>query len=173
MSTGFLWGLGFSIWHFLTVIIALKFVRKIAPVLIHAASALFSLILLCIASAMFEFDLWKAFSILAFCASSYLFIFGTIYKSLTLRMLCEAQWRGGTISIEELCAAVTLPTFTTRMALLQTMERVSVEKDRYSLTQKGKSTAMFFTVLRKFFNVDTKAIYDSCVSHIVLAGEEK
>ncbi len=173
MSQPFLWGLGFSFLHFLSVVVAMKCLKKIAPVLVHAGSALFSLILLCIASAMFKFELWKAFSILAFCTSSYLFLFGTIYKSLTLRILCEAQLRGGTISIDELRTTVTIPTFAARMTLLEKMERVSVENEHYSLTKKGKSTAIFFTTLRKFFDVDTKAIYDSCKSRHVLTENIK
>src|SRR5579871_4714329 len=122
----FLWGIGFSFFHLLSVTIALKCIKKIAPVLIHAVSALFSLIFLCAAYVVFEFELWKAFSILAFCTSSYLFMFGTIYKSLTLRMLCEAQMHGGTTSIDELSASTTLPTFTARMSLLEKMERISI-----------------------------------------------
>ncbi len=173
MSQPFFWGIGFSFLHFLSVIIAMKCLKKIAPVLIHAASALFSLILLRTASAMIEFELWIAFSILAFCTSSYLFVFGTIYKSLTLRMLCEAQLHGGTISIDELCVLVTFPTFAARMSLLEKMERVSVEKNRYFMTRKGERTAMIFIALRKFFNIDTKAIYASCETRNIMTEKVK
>lgn len=160
LSVSLIVGIAFSLLHILAVIISLKYIKKIAPVLLHAASALISLILLCLSYAMTEFAFWIALSVLAFCTSFYLFVFGAIYKSLTLRMLCASQSLNGSMTIEQLENIVTLPTFTTRISLLQEMGKVAVENERYSLTQKGKKTAHFFNVIRRIFRVDTKAIYE-------------
>lgn len=154
-----IWGIAFSFLHIFTVIVALKYLIKIAPVFIHAASALIGLILLCLVCEMVELQFWIAFSVLAFCTSSYLFVFGAVYKSLTLRILCATQSRGGLISMDQLDSTVTIPTFTARVSLLTQMGNVTAAKDHYFLTQKGIKTANFFSVIRRVFRVDTKAVY--------------
>lgn len=157
----FAWGSAFSFVHVIAVIISLKCLKKVTPVLIHAASAFISFVLLCIVDEIIEFNLWISISALAFCSSSYLFMYGAIYKSLTLRMLCAAHSRGGTISIDELDSIVTLPTFETRVKLLNEMGNIAAEKDRYSLTSKGEKIANFFSMIRKIFRIETKAVYHS------------
>ena len=154
-----IWGIIFSFLHITMVMIALKILKKTAPVLLHAASALLSLIFLCLTNTTLQLDLWIAFSVLALGSSSYLFVFGAIYKSLTLRMLCSAQSQKEPISLEQLEILITLPTFLARMLLLSEMGHVTIEKDRYFLTKKGKKTANFFNVIRKIFHVETKAVY--------------
>ena len=157
--TSVLWGLGFSALHIVIVTVALKILKKIAPVLIHAASALASLLLLYFAKTVMDLQFWIAFSVLAFSCSSYLFLFGAVYKSLTLRMLCAAQSSGGSISTFDLNSTVTAPTFTERVSLLNTMGHVAAEKDSYFITEKGRRTVQFFNLLRRGFSIGTKAVY--------------
>ena len=160
----FIWGMAFSLIHIIAVVAALKIVKQIAPVLIHAASALISFILLSVAGIMVEMQFWVAFSVLAFCSSSYLFVFGAIYKSLTLRILSAAKSRNGSLSVNQLEDAVTVPTFMERISLLNEMGNIATEKDHYSLTQKGRKTANFFQTIRKIFRIETKAVYEQMKS---------
>ena len=153
-------GVTFSLWHIIIVIVLLKYIQKIAPVLIHAASALFSFILLCLVAMLVQFPFWIAFSVLSFCVSSYLFLFGAVYKSITLRMLCAVQSRKGSMSIDKLEKEVILPTFNVRISLLNEMGNVVTEKNRYFLTAKGKKFAQFFGAIRRVFHIDTKAVYE-------------
>jgi hypothetical protein len=157
----FAWGVAFSSLHVIAVIISLKCLKKVAPVLIHAASAFINFILLCVVNEMAEVHFWIALTVLAFCASFYLFMYGAIYKSLTLRMLCAAHSRGGSISVDELDSVVTLPTFELRITLLNEMGNVAAVRDGYSLTSKGEKTANFFSRIRKIFRIETKAVYHS------------
>lgn len=152
-------GLIFSFLHMISVAITLKVQKHIAPVLVHAASALVYLILLSFSRLFYAFELWIAFSTFAFCVSSYLFAFGVVYKSLTLRMLCASYLNGGNISIDELDSTITTPTFTDRVVLLNKMKRVRAEKEQYGLTEQGKKTANGFSAIRRIFRITTKAVY--------------
>lgn len=154
------WGGIISLVHMLVTPIALRCCKTIAPVFIHAVSAFFCLLALVFISFFVHLHFWLAFSVLSFCVSSYLFIYGAIYKSLTLKILCAMR---SSPTTDSLTTFVTLPTFTDRITLLEKMGHVSSLDGKYNITEKGKKNAAFFSVLRKFFNINSKAIYGNSI----------
>lgn len=152
-------GVTISLLHIITVALALRYFIKTPPILIHIVSFVLYLISLCLLSIFIIHAFWIAFTILAFSTSSYLFVFSAVYKSLTLRILCEAQSFNGNPSLLELDSLVTKHTFAARIELLNKMNNVAVSKNQYELTPKGKKLASILSKVRRFFNINTRAIY--------------
>ncbi len=148
-----------SIVNIFAILILLRCLKKTSPVLIHALSTLACFLLMCAAAQMLAFSLWIATSILAFCSSSYLFLYSVFYKSITIRMLQKIDARGGALTLEDLDTLVIQPTFHARVALLKEMGGVSCENGQYCLTDKGRNMTQKFANLRQFFGIETNGLY--------------
>lgn len=159
VTQSLIWGVVFSFQHIIVVTLAVKLFKKIAPVLLHAASACGSLILMCLLSSILSFNRWFAFSILAFSASSFLFLFGTIYKSMMIRILCFLDKFQGRASIEEINNQIINPTFLQRCLLLVEMGNARQKKELYLITSKGEKMAGIIKYFRNFFNIKSSAMY--------------
>lgn len=156
-----LMGIVFSFLHITTVLMALKCFKKIAPVFIHAISALMNLILLCVLSLIIPIDAWISFSVLSFFVSSFLFIFGVIYKSLMIRILCYLAQVKNFTTINQINEVITTPTFLERCLLLERMGNITIKEGYYLLTQKGIKIVNFIKKIRKLYNIGTSAMYNS------------
>lgn len=152
-------GVTISLLHIITVALALRYFIKTPPILIHIVSFVLYLISLCLLNMLITHAFWIAFTILAFCASSYLFLFSAVYKSLTLRILCEAQSFNGNPSLLELDSLVTIHTFAARIELLNKMNNIVISENQYELTPRGKKLASLLGKIRRFFYIRTRAIY--------------
>jgi hypothetical protein len=137
-----------------------SFRSSIPPIAVHAVSAKCALILLAIiAYAGLRIDFWITFCVLAFGVSSFLFLFGAVYKSLSLRLLLETEKAQGRLSFEKLDESITAKSFLDRAVLLCSMGLVFQHENGYRLSEKGKRVLDRLTSLRKFFRITTIGLY--------------
>ena len=136
-----------------------KYFFKMPPVMLHAFSAILLTFLLVILSFIACLDVWLAFCFFSFGVSSYLFLFGAIYKSLSLRFLIITKSQGGRASFEELDNVVTKMSFSERAKLLCQMGMVIKEQEQYCISFIGKRFAHKINRLRRIFRITSLGLY--------------
>lgn len=157
----FILSLVLIIFHVIIVSILLRLFPKLFPIAIHAFSALCQLIILLWLIVMdFNFNYWFVFCILSFGISTYLFLFGAVYKSLSLRFLLAIKAEGGAVSLMQLEQKITIPSFTQRVTLLCEMGCITQNQKGMYISTKGKRMANKINTLKKLFHVETIGMYN-------------
>lgn len=98
-------------------------------------------------------------SILLFGFSCYFFVFGAVYKSLSLRFLLLVFAQNGSISVTALNDLITQKTFSDRVQLLCRMGLVLKENEKYKLSDAGKRQLRRIKKIRKLFRIQTIGLY--------------
>ncbi|MBP6917368.1 MAG: hypothetical protein KBB94_00435 [Legionellaceae bacterium] len=160
---------GLILLHVLLVVFLLRGVIpiRVSPMLTHIFSALCIFGLLGVTklfNVKIQFEL--VFSILLFGVASYFFIFGAVYKSLSLRFLLVTHAYNGQISFKKLNALITHKTFYERVILLQKMGLIVQEKESYKLSEHGACQFKRIITVRKLFGIRTSGLYAQNVKQV-------
>lgn len=90
-----------------------------------------------------------------------LFIFGAVYKSVSLTFLrALAAAPGESLAFEQISMAVALPCFADRAELLVEMGLAEKVPNGYQATAKGKRLAGRIATVQAFFDVAKPGLYD-------------
>ncbi len=136
--------------------------RNIAPIICHTVSATCILIILFFIFSIcpVRFDLWLSFCSFALGVSTYLFLFGAVYKSLSLRMLLMIKENRGYQPLMQIDALITERSFEDRANILCSMGLVEMNGDVYEVTQKGLDLSNKIRIMRRLFHVSTTGLYE-------------
>ena len=146
--------------HIVLVTWLLRLKHKIPPIGIHAFSAvLLLLILLILSSVLMKMNIWITFCVFAFGVSAYLFVFGAVYKSLSLRILLAIKSKGGRASFTQLDVLVTEASFAERAEILCNMNFAVKEGGCYRISKQGEQIAERIVRIRKLFGITTLGLY--------------
>ena len=157
---GLIMGVLLIVIHITIVATLARLKSQIPPIAIHAFSAIAMLLLLLLLFlAGRHFDFWLACCTLAFGVSAYLFVFGAIYKSLSLRMLLVADKKGGCITFNDLDLLVTDASFAERTKILCDMKFAVKEGESYKISSSGLRQARKINLMRKLFGISTPGLY--------------
>lgn len=155
-------GGGLTLLHIVFVACLLRRMNpsRVSPMLIHLFSALVLFVLLGV------LDLLKigiqcelVFSILLFGVAGYFFVFGAVYKSLSLRFLLVTHEHKGQISFAQLNELITQKTFSDRVIILQKMGLIEQEKEGFRLSIRGLQHLRKIIMIRKCFGIKTSGLY--------------
>lgn len=134
--------------------------NRLDPMVIHIFSALdiFGLlVVIYLLHVQIQFEL--VFSILLFGVAGWFFVFGAVYKSLSLRFLLSVLATNGLSTFESLNTSITKKTFMERVILLQKMGLIAQEDESYKLSEKGLCQLRRILMFRKFFGIKTTGLY--------------
>ena len=159
MFPAFFFGSIVGLWHMIFVAFVVRGAKKIAPILTHTVSALIGLLLLWLLSQLLSFNFWLSFSMLALMVSSYLFLFGAVYKSLSLRLLCAIVRQGEPLTLQVLETNIIASTYMDRVRLLSQTGNVIVCEKHYMLSKRGKTMVSMLSLMRRVLHISTKALY--------------
>jgi len=152
----------FGLMHMTLVVLLIRKVlpNALPPIADHVVSAILLLILMLVVySVAVPFNFYLAFSAFVFLIAAYLFIFGAVYKSLSLRFLLALKFEGGRASFSLLDDLVTTPSFVGRVELLCSMGLAEREGGSYQITPKGAVMARKILLLRRLFGISTTGLY--------------
>jgi len=147
------------------IVWVIAMIRKIIPnkfssMLIHVLSAICTLsILLVLWITDVNFYFWLAFSVILFGISGCLFVFGAVYKSLSIRFLLMTKAQGKLVSFDLLDVLITKVSFAERTNILCNMGLAIKEKGGYRISKKGLRVAKRIVWLRKLFRIKTTGLY--------------
>jgi hypothetical protein len=153
-------GIALTVFHITLVTQSIRMFDKFPPVFIHFFSGILSLVLLLILTCLTPvLNTWLVFCVLSFGISSYLFVFGAIYKSLSLRMLLFTNSQGGKITLHALNENITEKSFQTRVDLLIKMGYCTEGVYGYHLSAKGKKIIRKIIFVRQLFRINSLGLY--------------
>ena len=147
----------------LLIAVALRLLPRTAPVAVFAGCiALSELVVIAIGALWFDsFYLWQASAMVGLIGLSNFFVFGAVYKSVSLEMLgvLNAQ-PGGRASKSLLVEVVARPCVEQRMELLVEMGQVSKTADAsYTPTPTGLKTVARLKKIQRFFGIYSSGLY--------------
>lgn len=142
--------------------VALRLIRG-APVPIYFGTALaVHLLTVAVATQVWPgLTYWHGAAVYWFGFVAYLFVFGAVYKSVSLSILREL-WRAPShrVKAEAVASDIVLPTFLSRIEILRELGLVEKEADNYRISRKGIILAGRITAVQKFFGIDKSGLYD-------------
>ncbi len=148
--------------HFLLVILMMRKVirNKFSPLVIHFTSGIAMLVLLyCSSKYILNFDPWLVFTLFVFSSGSFFFLFGVVYKSLSLRFLLLSSLNDKKLLLSELNALVTKNSFTERTQILIDMGLALKVEKGFMISPKGKLIAERILRIRHIFGIKTTGLY--------------
>lgn len=152
---------------FVTCLLRKIIPNKLSPMPLHIISAICMLTMLCVVwLTNVLFDVWLAFTILSFMISSCLFLYGTVYKSLSLRLLLIINSKAGRASFQELNIKVTEVSFAERAEIICSMGLAIKTVEGYQISQQGIHVVNRILRIRKFFGINTKGLYQETDDHL-------
>lgn len=145
------------------IAVALRLLPRTAPVVVFAACiALSELAVIAIGALWFsQFYVWQASAMVGLIGLSNFFVFGAVYKSVSLEMLgvLNAQ-PGGRASKSLLVDVVARPCVEQRMELLVEMGQASKAPDAsYLPTPAGLKTVARLQKIQRFFGIYSSGLY--------------
>jgi hypothetical protein len=159
MLLGLIVGLGAVV----LIAVVMRIRRNWAPVAVFAAGiALSELAALTIGSAILDrFYVWPATAVVGFTGIVNFFIFGAVYKSVSLQMLCFLNTLpNGRGDKAQLVGMIVRPCVEQRMELLVEMMQVSKSPyQSYSPTPQGLKTVARFRRLQRFLGIYFSGLY--------------
>lgn len=134
--------------------------NKFSPISIHVISAICTLsILFILVMTQIGFNFWLAFSIVIFGICACLFVFGAVYKSLSIRFLLITNREGKQASFDLLDTLVTNVSFSERTKILCDMGLAIKENEGFQISKKGMHVANRIVWVRKLFGIKTTGLY--------------
>jgi hypothetical protein len=130
-------------------------ILAIAVVIAHVVSSLLGTIFL------HPFVYWNAAAIFCFAVMSYVYVFGGVYKSISLRLLMDLSRRPGrTVEFSDIADRQIPEIFTERTVILIGGGLVSREGDTYTPTPAGQRLAGRIARIRRLFAIGDTGLYD-------------
>lgn len=163
MTASFLSG-GLAVTAFLVLVqLAARLAPKAAPVAVYFGTGMaVHLGATAIAAASLPaFSYWHAAALYWFGFMAYLFVFGAIYKSISLKIL-RALWQapGHALAVAEITGGVVLPSFTDRVQVLLDGGLIEATPEGYRITAQGQKIAGRIAAVHRFFGIDRCGFYD-------------
>jgi hypothetical protein len=159
-------GLLFAFAHAIAVSVCLRFVRRLAPVLVHLICAVVIgaalPIILSIAAARFQVAIpfWQAASIFYGGVIAWLYAFSAVYKSISLGILQALHAAPeGRMMLESVARDFTLPRFAERIDLLVAGGLVARTESGYAITPQGLKAVHRLRLIQRIFAVSGKGFY--------------
>jgi len=148
--------------HCITVIALLHMRVRMAPVLLHAISALAWHIVgiaVLLALGMIHYY-WHAAAFFGLGVMLFIFGFSAVYKSVTLRTLIFiAQRPTATITARDIHLNIVMRSFRDRADLLVESGLVNLGSDGYSLTNSGRHMVFRISMVRRLLKVESAGLY--------------
>jgi len=146
--------------HIIFVANLLRKTNLLSPMIIHFVSSGVNLVVLLILKDIgIPLNLWLSISILTFGCASVLFLFGALYKSLSIRQLLITNMNGGRISLDLLDSNVTQASFSERAELLCKLGLVGRIGNGYAISEAGILLAQRIRTIRKILGITTNGLY--------------
>lgn len=146
------------------VLLALRWFRGVAPVLILAGAALLvhlGAIGIAIVDAL-PVAYWHGAAIYWLGVVGIVFAFGAVYKSISLRILCALVARPGrALTIDELTAEIVRPSFVGRIAILSDGGLIRAEGGRHTVTPAGRALAQRIRRVQRWAGISESGLYSS------------
>lgn len=143
-------------------LVAIRACPHVAPVPLYVVVAAVIHLISSIAAALTiqGFSYWHAASAYWFLFMADLFVFGAIYKSLSLSML-RRLWATPrhTLPFSELTEQVALKSFTDRAHLLVAMELATCAEDGFRPTEQGRKIARRIEMVQRLFKISRSGLY--------------
>jgi predicted transcriptional regulator len=159
-------GLLLAIAHAVAVSICLRFVRRLAPVIVHLLSAVvFGAALpavLSIAAVRFQVatPFWTAASIFYGGVIAWLYAFSAVYKSISLGILQALHTAPEQrMTVDNVALDFALPRFAERIDLLVKGGLVTQTKNGYAITPQGLKAVHRLQLIQRVFAVSGKGFY--------------
>ncbi len=160
MLIGLLVGLGAVV----LVAVVMRLRRDWPPVAVFAVGiALSELVVLTVGGIWLDrFYVWLATAIVGFIGIANFFVFGAVYKSVSLQMLCLLNTLpGGRADKAQLVGLIVQPCVEQRMELLVEMKQVAKSPHQtYSLTLRGLKTVVRLRKLQGFLGICFSGLYN-------------
>ena len=165
--TSFIYGLGgFALFVAVSPVLQLVIPRiapRASPVAILATASLIAHLASSLLGAAFAhpFQYWNATSVFCFGVMSYIYLFGAVYKSISLRLLLELADRPGrSIELSEISDQRIPIMFAERTDILIEGGWVVRSDDTFSATPAGHGLTARITKLRRLFAIGNSGLYD-------------
>lgn len=147
--------------HVLTVIALLHARVALAPVLLHAASALLwhalqILALLALGASVYY---WHSAAVFALGVMVLVFGFSGVYKSISLRLLLLLATRGAPVSVSDIHEKLVMKSFCDRVEMLLSAGLIARTHAGYALTDAGRQAARRILALKAFFGSTASGLY--------------
>jgi hypothetical protein len=121
----------------------------------HALSSLLG------AALIYPFAYWNAAAVFCFGVMSYIFVFGAVYKSISLRLLLDLSRRPGrTIEFSDISDRQIPEIFIERSAILIEGGLVNADGDTFLPTPAGRKLAARIARVRRLFAIGDTGLYD-------------
>ena len=148
--------------HSVTVIALLHARTRLAPVLLHAISALAwhcaGIVILLVLGAIRYY--WDSAALFGLSVMLFVFGFSAVYKSVTLRALAFIQQHTGmAITTRDLYEQVVMRAFRERVNLLTQSGLTSLDASKYSLMPAGRKMVNRISGIRSWFGVSSAGLY--------------
>jgi predicted transcriptional regulator len=159
-------GLLFAVTHAITVSICLRFIRRLAPVLVHLlcavvlGAALPAILSIVAARFQVAIPFWPAASIFYGGVIAWLYAFSAVYKSISLgilQALHAAPERR--VTIDSVALNFALPRFAERIDLLVEGGLVTRTESGYAITPQGLKAVHRLQLIQRIFAVSGKGFY--------------
>jgi hypothetical protein len=113
------------------------------------------------AASSHSFQYWNATSIFCFGVMSYTYLFGAVYKSISLQILLDLTSRPHrTIEFSEISDKQIPEIFVERGTILKEGQLVVVNGDRFSVTPAGQKLTDRVALIRRLFAIGDTGLYD-------------
>ena len=130
-------------------------ILAIAVVITHVVSTLFGVAL------SRPFAYWNATSVFCFGVMSYVFVFGAVYKSISLRLLMDLTRRPDrTIEFSDISDRQVPEIFAERCDILIADKWASSDGDNFTPTPAGRQLATRVARIRSLFAIGDTGLYD-------------
>jgi hypothetical protein len=150
----------FIVIHSLCVTCIIRYFKQVSPIIAQVISAILILMMFIMCSLIFNFlNLWIAACALAFGVSGYLFVFGFVSKSLSLRILLIAKSNGGEISFYNLDQLVIRKSFSDRGDILLRLGYCNKIGNQYCISPEGIKIVNKLNWIRKNFGIFSFGLY--------------
>lgn len=144
--------------YLLALRVALRAWAGTPPAVLGIACALAVYVAVVVAAAIVRppLVLWDMTVPYAFLVVAFLMLFGAVYKSVSLRLMCELLERPGRGDAYEaiLGRYIARDSFGDRAAILVALEWAERHDGRLALTRKGRRIARGMRALQRLFNIE-------------------
>lgn len=147
---------------FLAAIQVVARISSSSPVAVYFGTALVVHVL-SVAGAALAVDIayWQMAAVYWFAFMAYLFVFGALYKSISLLILQRVYRHAGhAMPMDEVTKGIVLTSFTGRIVVMQETGLLEEGPDGYRLSIAGQKTASKINKIQNLFCIDKCGLYE-------------
>jgi hypothetical protein len=167
MMSSFISGLGgialFVVMSPMLQLLARRTAPRISPVIVLAIAFLMAHVITTVlgGALVHPFRYWNAASLFGFGVMSYIYIFGGVYKSISLRILLDLVRRPNyTIEFSDISDRQVPEIFVERSSILIADGLVVQDDGRFMVTSAGRRLAARVARIRRLFAIGDSGLYD-------------